>query len=166
MIARAWCVAVASHSCARAYYTRLLWSLACTHVNIRAHAFLGPGLLAPAPPRSHAENADLASDFLCAEGQDATSSCVPVSEVPQGPFCGASCASELQGFEGIPDGTGVTVYLALEQQGAEMTDEMCTAACAISEASCMENPGNPVFTCLGAIDGPSAPVPVPAPAEE
>ena len=170
MIARAWCVAVASHSCARAYYTRLLWSLACTHVNIRAHAFLGPGLLAPAPPRSHAENADLASDFLCAEGQDATSSCVPVSEEVQGPLCGATCAgvTAYGGFnealldEGIPDGTEVTITFAF----TTMTDEMCTAACAISEASCMENPGNPVFTCLGAIDGPSAPVPVPAPAEE
>ena len=119
-----------------------------THVNIRAHAFLGPGLLAPAPPRSHAENADLASDFLCAEGQDATSSCVPVSEEVQGPLCGATCAGvALQGFDGwfddefpvgIPDGTEGTITLALEQQGAEMTDEMCTAACAIAEAACMD----------------------------
>ena len=134
------------------------------HSRARIPGSWAPGTCAAALARRERGPRVGHSDFLCAEGQDATSSCVPVSEVPQGPFCGASCASELQGFEGIPDGTGVTVYLAL-QQGAEMTDEMCTAACAISEASCMENPGNPVFTCLGAIDGPSAPVPVPAPEE-
>uniref|UniRef100_A0A7S3C396 Uncharacterized protein n=1 Tax=Prasinoderma singulare TaxID=676789 RepID=A0A7S3C396_9VIRI len=116
------------------------------------------------------EIADFASDFFCAEGEVATSSCVPVSEEVQGPLCGATCAgvTAYGGFnealldEGIPDGTEVTITFAFPT----MTDEMCTAACAISEASCMENPGNPVFTCLGAIDGPSAPVPVPAPAEE
>uniref|UniRef100_A0A7S3C4R0 Uncharacterized protein n=1 Tax=Prasinoderma singulare TaxID=676789 RepID=A0A7S3C4R0_9VIRI len=119
------------------------------------------------------EIADFASDFFCAEGEVATSSCVPVSEEVQGPLCGMTCAgvavnAALQGAfnDEIPDGTEGTITLAIAQQGAEMTDEMCTAACAISEASCMENPGNPVFTCLGAIDGPSAPVPVPAPAEE
>ena len=95
--------------------------------------------------------------------------CVNSDEEVQGlTLCGATCAGvALQGFDGwnddefpmgIPDGTEGTVTLAIAQQGAEMTDEMCTAACAISEASCMENPGNPVFTCLGAIDGPSAPV--------
>ena len=96
--------------------------------------------------------ADFASDSLCAEGEVATSSCVPVvSEEVQGPLCGATCAGvALQGFSdgwnpfdeefpfGIPDGTEGTITLALEQQGAEMTDEMCTAACAISSAACMD----------------------------
>ena len=37
--------------------------------------------------------ADFASDSLCAEGEVATSSCVPVvSEEVQGPLCGATCA--------------------------------------------------------------------------
>lgn len=66
-------------------------------------------------------------------------------------LCGATCAGvALQGFDGwvdegvtefamgIPDGTEGTITLALEQQGAEMTDEMCTAACAIAEAACMD----------------------------
>ena len=122
--------------------------VACTYTRQHSRARI-PGTCAAALNRTHTDIADFASDSLCAEGEvatsscvpsycpDATSSCVPVSEVPQGPFCGASCASELQGFEGIPDGTGVTVYLAL-QQGAEMTDEMCTAACAISLAACMD----------------------------
>lgn len=111
--------------------------VACIYTRQHSRARI-PGTCAAALIRTHTAKADFASDSLCAEGEDATSSCVPVSEVPQGPFCGASCASELQGFEGIPDGTGVTVYLALEQQGAEMTDEMCTAACAIAEAACMD----------------------------
>jgi hypothetical protein len=88
----------------------------------------------------------------------------------------------LQGFDGwvdegvtefamgIPDGTEGTITLALEQQGAEMTDEMCTAACAIAEAACMDKPGiaagDPVFTCLGVSYGPPAPSPVPAPGSE
>ena len=63
-------------------------------------------------------------------------------------LCGATCAGvALQGFDGfidqgytigIPDGTEGTVTLAIAQQGAEMTDEMCTAACAIAEAACMD----------------------------
>ena len=70
-------------------------------------------------------------------------------------LCGATCAGvALQGFDGwnddefpmgIPDGTEGTVTLAIAQQAPlpvapfpTMTDEMCTAACAISLAACMD----------------------------
>ena len=134
--------------------------VACIYTRQHSRARI-PGTCAAALNRAHTENADIASEFLCAEGEvatsscvpsycpDATSSCVPVSEEVQGPLCGATCAGvALQGFDGfidengfavgIPDGTEGTITLALEQQGAEMTDEMCTAACAISSAACMD----------------------------
>ena len=80
----------------------------------------------------------------------ATSPCVNSDEEVQGlTLCGATCAGvALQGFDGfidengfavgIPDGTEGTVTLAIAQQGAEVTDEMCTAACAIAEAAYMD----------------------------
>ena len=137
--------------------------VACTYTRQHSRARI-PGTCAAALIRTHTENADFASDFFCAEGEVATSSCVPAycghatspcvtsNEDVQGlTLCGATCAGvALQGFSdgwnpfdeefpfGIPDGTEGTITLALEQQGAEMTDEMCTAACAIAEAACMD----------------------------
>ena len=134
--------------------------VACTYTRQHSRARI-PGTCAAALNRAHTENADIASEFLCAEGEVATSSCVPgycghatspcvnSDEEVQGlTLCGATCAGvALQGFDGwfddefpvgIPDGTEGTITLAIEQQGAEMTDEMCTAACAIAEAACMD----------------------------
>ena len=139
--------------------------VACTYTRQHSRARI-PGTCAAALNRAHTENADIASEFLCAEGEVATSSCVPAycghatspcvtsNEDVQGlTLCGATCAGvALQGFDdefdsmivddefpmGIPDGTEGTVTLAIAQQGAEMTDEMCTAACAIAEAACMD----------------------------
>ena len=134
--------------------------VACIYTRQHSRARI-PGTCAAALNRAHTENADIASEFLCAEGEVATSSCVPgycghatspcvnSDEEVQGlTLCGATCAGvALQGFDGfidqgytigIPDGTEGTITLAIEQQGAEMTDEMCTAACAIAEAACMD----------------------------
>ena len=136
--------------------------VACIYTRQHSRARI-PGTCAAALNRTHTENADIASDFLCAEGEVATSSCVPgycgpiatsegcvnSDEEVQGlALCGATCAGvALQGSDGrvdyefpvgIPDGTEGTITLAIEQQGAEMTDEMCTAACAIAEAACMD----------------------------
>ena len=136
--------------------------VACTYTRQHSRARI-PGTCAAALFRTHTAKADFASDSLCAEGEVATSSCVPgycgpiatskgcvnSDEEVQGlTLCGATCAGvALQGFDGgnddefpmgIPDGTEGTVTLAIAQQGAEMTDEMCTAACAIAEAAyCM-----------------------------
>ena len=125
--------------------------VACTYTRQHSRARI-PGTCAAALNRAHTENADIASEFLCAEGEVATSSCVPAllsnEDVQDLALCGATCAGvALQGFDGfidqgytigIPDGTEGTVTLAIAQQGAEMTDEMCTAACAIAEAACMD----------------------------
>ena len=138
--------------------------VACTYTRQHSRARI-PGTCAAALNRAHTEIADFASDFFCAEGEvatsscvpsycpDATSSCVPVSEEVQGPLCGMTCAgvdinAALPGFDydEIPDGTEVTITLAIAQQAPPpvgtpfptMTDEMCTAACAIAEAAyCM-----------------------------
>ena len=97
------------HSCV--LYTAVLWSLALTRQHSRARI---PGTCAAALIRTHTDIADFASDSLCAEGEVATSSCVPsyctslipslllpislasgcvpVSEEVQGPLCGATCA--------------------------------------------------------------------------
>ena len=126
--------------------------VACIYTRQHSRARI-PGTCAAALIRTHTAKADFASDSLCAEGEDATSSCVPVSEEVQGPLCGMTCAgvdinAALPGFDydEIPDGTEVTITLAIAQQAPPpvgtpfptMTDEMCTAACAIAEAAyCM-----------------------------
>ena len=60
---------------------------------------------------------------------------------------GVDINAALTGFDydEIPDGTEVTITLAIAQQAPlpvapfpTMTDEMCTAACAIAEAACMD----------------------------
>ena len=114
--------------------------VACTYTRQHSRARI-PGTCAAALIRTHTAKADFASDLLCAAGEDATSSCVPVSEEVQGPLCGMTCAgvdinAALTGFDydEIPDGTEVTITFAFPT----MTDEMCTAACAISLAACMD----------------------------
>ena len=196
------------HSCV--LYTAVLWSLAFTHVNTRAHAFL-----APAPPRLIARIQRSRTSRRTFSAPRARSprraACPPTAPTPRRAACpspkkcrahsaarraqawqrtavrgcgcarvcpskcaggvesaccapspgGAGCSGRrscrrcsrkaltlsnplapwaLQGFnealldEGIPDGTEVTITFAFPT----MTDEMCTAACAISLAACMD----------------------------